>query len=658
MNRAYSILEIKSVNDDAREIRGVATTPNPDRMGDIVEPLGVAFKNPMPLLWQHRSSEPVGHVTFETPTKKGINFVAKLVNVAEEGTLKNRIDEAWQSVKYGLVKAVSIGFKAVEFAFLEDGGVHFLKSEVLELSLVTIPANSDATITSVKSLDQSVRAAIGIKDDEGRPVPPGVSGKHVKVDLKTPRKEDPMPKSIAEQIKEFKDSLVVKTQQMAGMVVEGETLDADKQTEFEAIEAEIKSITSHISRLQTIEKAQLATATAIKPDDEDKTGSTAPRGGTVEPQVKANRPTKDGLGFAMMAKCMILGAKSQQDPVKIAEARYSGQQDVIDAVKAAVGAASTVTANNAGNLIVTNGGVFADFVEFLRPRTIVGQFGQGGRPSLRNVPFRVALGSQTGGGTAQWVGEGKAKPLTGFTFAQTTLLPLKIAAITVATMELLRDASVAAETMFRDQLAAAVIERLDTDFINPAKAASAGVSPASITNGVTPINSSGNDAEDIRADFRALMATFLANDNPPSSAVWIMPTMVALSLSLMLNPLGQSEFPGVGMTGGTLLGIPVIVSDYMLTATAGAYVALVNASDIWFADEGGVDIAMSTEASLQMDDVPTQSSVTTVAATAVVSMFQTNSVAIRAERTVNWAKRRSDAVAVLNEVNWGTPASA
>jgi hypothetical protein len=37
-------------------------------------------------------------------------------------------------------------------------------------------------------------------------------------------------------------------------------------------------------------------------------------------------------------------------------------------------------------------------------------------------------------------------------------------------------------------------------------------------------------------------------------------------------------------------------------------------------------------------------------------MFQTNSVAFRAERTVNWARRRPSAVAVLTGVNWGAGA--
>src|SRR5690606_31982809 len=114
------------------------------------------------------------------------------------------------------------------------------------------------------------------------------------------------------------------------------------------------------------------------------------------------------------------------------------------------------------------------------------------------VPFRTPLIGQTGGGQAYWVGEGKPKPLTAFDFSRQTLDELKVATITVVTEELLRKSSPAADAILRDALAAAVAERIDTDFIDPGKAASAGVSPASITNGVSAIASSGNDADAIR----------------------------------------------------------------------------------------------------------------------------------------------------------------
>lgn len=161
-SRAYSLLTVKAVEDEARVLRGVATTPTPDRLGDIVEPLGVTFKNPLPLLWQHRSSEPVGTVKFSKPTKDGIDFEARLPIVEDAGRLKERVDEAWQSVKLGLVRGVSIGFRAIEYAFMDDGGIRFAKSEVFELSLVTIPANAEATIQVIKSIDRELRVTLGL----------------------------------------------------------------------------------------------------------------------------------------------------------------------------------------------------------------------------------------------------------------------------------------------------------------------------------------------------------------------------------------------------------------------------------------------------------------------------------------------------------------
>lgn len=168
-NRAYSVLNVKSVEeaDGKRIIRGVATTPTVDRMGDIIEPEGVRFENPLPLLWQHEHGKPIGSVKFDKPTAKGINFEAEIASTDEPGTLKDRLDEAWQSIKMGLVRAVSIGFRAIEYAFMEGtGGIRFIETEVYELSAVTIPANAEALITSVKSIDAALRKEHGIPDPE------------------------------------------------------------------------------------------------------------------------------------------------------------------------------------------------------------------------------------------------------------------------------------------------------------------------------------------------------------------------------------------------------------------------------------------------------------------------------------------------------------
>jgi len=104
----------------------------------------------------------------------------------------------------------------------------------------------------------------------------------------------------------------------------------------------------------------------------------------------------------------------------------------------------------------------------------------------------------------------------------------------------------------------------------------------------------------------------------------------------------------MSMTGGTLKGMPVIASNYV-----GTNVVLLNASDIYLGDEGGVQVDMSREASLQMDNAPGTQDALTGTGTSLVSMFQTNSVAIRAERIINWKRRRPSAVAYLTGVSWG-----
>lgn len=157
LHRAYSALTIKDLTEGVEHvtIKGIASTPTVDRVGDVVNPLGARFRTPMPLLWQHKHDKPVGNVTLARPTRKGIPFEASLPIIKEAGWLKSRVDEAIQSIKYGLVAFVSVGFRpvAASIKVLETGGYQYDEWDWDELSLVTIPANPDAVISAVKSLD-------------------------------------------------------------------------------------------------------------------------------------------------------------------------------------------------------------------------------------------------------------------------------------------------------------------------------------------------------------------------------------------------------------------------------------------------------------------------------------------------------------------------
>jgi hypothetical protein len=90
------------------------------------------------------------------------------------------------------------------------------------------------------------------------------------------------------------------------------------------------------------------------------------------------------------------------------------------------------------------------------------------------------------------------------------------------------------------------------------------------------------------------------------------------------------------------------VSQYLANngGSGGAPFILVDESEIFLADDGAVTLDASEQASIEMSDTPAGSSNPTVAASSVnlVSMWQTNSIAFRAERFIWWGPRRSGAI--------------
>lgn len=655
--RAYSTLTIKAMSEAEGIFEGIASTPQTDRYGDIVVPEGAKYTLPIPLLWQHCPDDPIGFVDEVKTTSTEIKVRGRvLLGVTDE------IDKYWKLIKAGLVRGLSIGFMPIEFSQIEGSWAYkFLEWDWLELSAVTIPANADATMIAVKHYAKRGAAA-------GQ-IPQGRSLDGVSKRLKATSKPETQKMKWSEMIASLEAKRGAKAAQMEAILTKaadtGETLDAADQEEFDDLDLEVKAIDADLARYRSLEGIQARGAKPVGNVSRAAEGSAARDPGipgSVPAQVRVHDALPKGVGLARIARVKALARLDQRDQVELARELYgesSGTYNALAAArKSAVGSGAAVAGNWAVNLVSDETKIYADFLEYLRPMTILGKFGVGAIPKYTGVPFDTPLLAQTAGGSAYWVGEGLPKPLTNFGYSRTSMPPLKVATIVAVTEELLRRSSIQADQLLRDQLAAAVAERLDIDFVDPAKAASAGVSPASIAYGVSPISSSGNDADAVRADIKSAMLAFVAASNLLTSGVWIMAASTALSLSLMRNPLGQKEFPDITLLGGTLEGLPVIVSEYMPTVTAGGYVELVNARDVWVADEDGIAIDMSREASLQMDNAPGTQNALTGAGTSLVSMWQTNAVAFRAERFINWVKGRSTAVAVISAVNWGDEASS
>lgn len=646
MNRAYALLNITKATDGDgdRVIEGIASTPTTDRVGDIVEPLGAQFKLPLPLLWQHRADMPIGHVEFAKPTKDGIPFRAR---IAEKGLL-GWIDEAWTLIKAGLVRGVSIGFKPVESADIDGTwGVRFTKWEWLELSAVTIPANAEATITSIKQFDdaaikQRQQAATGHKAgrDSGRSAsgvkPPGDTGpKHSKGNRM---------KTIQEQIAAFDTKRAANTDRMTAIMSkasdEGRTLDEAETEEYDELQAEVRSIDEHVTRLREHESMIATRATPVTPAAATNPEvATQQRGGTGVVAVRSNEPK----GWAFTKYAMLL-ASSKGNLVQAWEMSKGLNDPRLEQVfKAAVTAGTTTDASWAAPLIPYNDMV-SEFIDLLRPQTIVGRVS-----GWRRVPFNVRMPRQTAGASAGWVGQGAPKPVGSMTFDTVSLPWAKIAVIIALTEELVRFSNPSAVAVCQQDMVDTISTFMDEQFVDPTVAVSANVSPASILNGVTATPSTGSTVAAITTDVQTLLQRFAAVNHTPRAPHWIMNPRTALYLSLLRTSQDIFAFPNVTMNGGTWFGMPVITSgsvslDYgSPTAT---YIALVDAAEVLLADDGMVTLDVSREASIQLDDAPS------AGAQSLVSLWQNNLIGLRAERYITWLKRRASAAYFIDGVTY------
>ena len=129
----------------------VLSTEDRDRHGDIVMQDGIdtgAFlKNPV-ALFQHDHSLPVG---VWSNLRRAAGATVGTLSLVAKGTSRAG-DLARSLLEQGILKAVSISFVGKEKAELEPRGWRFIKSELLEVSLVSVGANPNALLVA-KSLN-------------------------------------------------------------------------------------------------------------------------------------------------------------------------------------------------------------------------------------------------------------------------------------------------------------------------------------------------------------------------------------------------------------------------------------------------------------------------------------------------------------------------
>lgn len=411
----------------------------------------------------------------------------------------------------------------------------------------------------------------------------------------------------------------------------GSTPDEATEAEIQAIEKDIAAIEVNIERTKKQIAATEAAAKTATPvagqtaEEATKSAAGEPDSEGKQPKIEVVKLAK-GIGFAQYARaklCSQLAAKNGNfvSPVDMAKQMGFGDevQDLV--TKATLG---TTTDVGFASALVQENRLVGEFVEMLRAATVFEQLN-----GFRAVPFNSKIPSQLTGGTAAWVGEGATKPLTNPTYGEVEIKEHKLAAITVYTQELMRRSDPAVDVLVRDDLIEASKTLIDNTFLDAVAAST--TRPAGVLNGVTVTPNTGTTAAAYEADLLSLINTFVAANLSLDGAYFLMSETRAAQISLLRDALGNSYFAGMALRGTrTLMGIPVITSQ-----AVGDKIILVKTSEILLAQDGGVDVSYSDQATLVDGDTTHH-------------LWQENKFAVRVEKFITWAKRRPIAAAFLD----------
>lgn len=136
-----------SHDDEDRTVDFIISTAAKDRDGDTINPKGWILtnflKNPVVLFGHDNRSLPIGKAVNIRLEGGELKASVKFANA----DMNPLAESVFQMVKAGFLNATSVGFSPVEFE-RNDGGIHFIKQELLEFSIVPIPSNPEALVTA------------------------------------------------------------------------------------------------------------------------------------------------------------------------------------------------------------------------------------------------------------------------------------------------------------------------------------------------------------------------------------------------------------------------------------------------------------------------------------------------------------------------------
>ena len=669
----------------------VLSDATPDRFGDIVEVNGwdvAAFKRNPIALFAHDKQFPIGK--WENIRVNDQDLRGDLV-LAPKGT-SPRIDEIRRLIDADILRAVSVGFRPLESApiNIKDpwGGERFIRHELVECSLVAVPANPNA-LAVAKSLnispttvrlvfgehaDRDVRqrdfsgdARRGEDADKRRAASNGKgeiaetkttpkNGEHAENHSETRGK----PMLLSKRIQDAERNVLALQDQLDKHL---ESIDDTSPTEEQMVLTEdltgrIEAGTRHLNSLKAIETRNAGSA--------GDAGEIARRGngnGSRPPIGLTMRAPKKPDPLDYLWRACLVRCKSKAENADIDEVRRKiyGDDEATRAVcdivlKAASAPAMTTVAGWAAELVQQ---IYADFMTVLLPVSVFPRleamglglsFGNAGRIIIPTRNLTPAI-------SGSFVGEGAPIPVRQGAFASQTLIPKKLAVITTWTKEMDDHSTPAIEGLLRQavledtavSLDAILLDNNIATAIRPPglRSYQAGLTPSAATPGFNAF------VADYRSLYGALLG--LTSGNVRKPAILLNPIQT-LDLSTMQPPAAAAPlWPLAAMVAGGNIGKATLIESS--TVPAGMAI-MVDAADFTTAGGEGPRMEISDQATLHLEDtapadIVSGPSGTPVPATPVKSMWQTDSLALRMIMKMNWILRRP-VVAWMTGINWAT----
>jgi HK97 family phage prohead protease len=625
----------EAVSDPGPNFEFVLSDATVDSYGDIVDPNGWELsrfrKNPI-ALFGHSHKDPIG--TWADVRVEGGKLKGRLM-FAKEGT-SARIDELRRLVEQRILRAVSVGFRALEAEPIDPklpwAGTKYKKQELLETSLVSVPANP-AALSQAKSLNISSDTLKMVFGEHAMSGPDfvrrGARSEHAERNSYIGNMN--MENSISKRIEVMQNDLVAKKDRLSELNA-ADALDIDA---IEELNAQIKAFERALKAMK---------------ESEANIGINTTNTGVAAPAV-ARRP----LGFPqkqisgldlLVRKGVVRGLSyfGEKSIDQVLDERYPGHEATAAVAKAAAPLGTTSGSHFVDDLQQTSYQGFMDALDGrsifpeLRTRGMGINFDQAGTAYIPGVT--------AGGANGSFFSEGSPMRVGRITTNSSTMTSRKAGVIIPFSREAAKRSTPNLEQLVRRRIIADTAAILDSHLLDAT--AEDSVRPGGLLYGVSAAGTGygGGDYQAVIEDINAVIAPF-DDANASDGLILIMHPQQRRKLAMTPGPDGT-----FGWADKFLAEFTVVASTH---ATKGRLIA-VRVEDLATALGDAPEFEISNSATIHMEDtspaaLSAAGTPNTVAAP-IRSFFQTDSIGIRMVMDVNWKMIRSGMVQWINGTTW------